>query len=154
VAGSYARLRGDDEYVTPVTAALAGAIPLAGRRVLDIGCGAGNVASMLARRYDAQVVGIDSSRAMVHEARGHLPPGSSAQVARAEKLPFESGSFDAAVTSMSLQHFDRPRAFSESLRVLVPGGWFAIATTDLTARRSGRNASSPPSGARALAVSD
>ena len=37
VAGSYARLRGDDEYAIPVTAALAGAIPLAGRRVLDIG---------------------------------------------------------------------------------------------------------------------
>jgi SAM-dependent methyltransferase len=85
---------------------------------------------MLARRYDAQVVGIDSSRAMVDEARGHLPPGSSAQVARAEELPFESGSFDATVASMSVQHFDRPRAFAESFRVLVPGGGFAIATTD------------------------
>jgi ubiquinone/menaquinone biosynthesis C-methylase UbiE len=130
VAGSYARLRGDDEYVAAVTAALASGIPLAGRRVLDIGCGAGNVASMLARRYDAHVVGIDSSRAMVAEARRRLPPGSSVQVARAEQLPFESGSFDAAVASMSVQHFDRPRAFAESFRVLVPGGSFAIATTD------------------------
>jgi ubiquinone/menaquinone biosynthesis C-methylase UbiE len=130
VAGSYARLRGDDEYVGAVTEALASAIPLAGRRVLDIGCGAGNVASMLARRYDARVVGVDSSRAMVDEARRRLPPASSAQLARAEQLPFESDSFDAAVASMSVQHFDRPRAFAESCRVLVPGGSFAIATTD------------------------
>lgn len=44
------------------------------RRVVDLGCGPGNATQVLARRWpDAEVVGIDSSRAMVERARADVP---------------------------------------------------------------------------------
>jgi SAM-dependent methyltransferase len=100
------------------------------RRVLDVGCGTGTLLRSLAERHAAFVVDVDSSSAMIDEARKQLPRGSSAHLARAEKLPFADCSFDAAFVSMSVQHFDRPRAFAEILRVLTPAGSFAISTTD------------------------
>ena len=50
-------------------------VPLAAvKRVVDVGCGPGNSTALLTARYpDAKILGVDSSRAMLEEARRLLP---------------------------------------------------------------------------------
>ena len=109
-----------EEQILPlVRTHLAGAA-----RVLDVGCGEGQVAR-LALGVDAQVaVGIDPTWAQVVEATKR---GGGAAYARsgAAQLPFASGSFDAAVACLVFEHIqDVDDAIGEVARVLRPGGRF------------------------------
>lgn len=99
---------------------------LAGRRVLDVGCGTGRLAVALTER-GSRVWGIDAAPEMVAAARRR---GVNAKAARAEQLPFKEGWFDRAVLWLTVHLLDRHRAFSELRRVLADGGRVAIATFD------------------------
>lgn len=76
--------------------------PLAGRQLLDVGCGRGALARALTER-GAQVTGIDPSAAALEDARVALP-GATFMEATAEKLPFPSAAFDGVVLLNSLHH--------------------------------------------------
>ena len=97
--------------------------PLAGKRLLDIGCGAGSLARLLSDR-GAEVGGVDpnvEALALAHEA---VPMGTF-QAAGAEALPFTDGSFDGAIFLNSLHHVPEPamyRALEEAARVVEPAG--------------------------------
>ena len=98
------------------------------RRVLDVGCGEGQVARRVAR-LGTDVVGIDASMAQVSAAHDR---GGSPQFmrARAEQLPCLSGGFDAVVVCLALEHADPfEPAISEIARVLAPGGRFLLFLT-------------------------
>jgi SAM-dependent methyltransferase len=99
---------------------------LAGRRVLDVGCGTGRFAAAL-RERGARVWGVDPSPEMVARARER---GVTAKVAEAERLPFKPGWFERATMWLVVHLVDRPRAFGEVARVLAPGGLLAVATFD------------------------
>jgi SAM-dependent methyltransferase len=99
---------------------------LAGRRLLDIGCGTGRVAAALAER-GSRVWGVEPSPEMAALARQRL---STVKIAPAEKLPFKDGWFERAVMWLVIHLLDRPRAFAEALRVLGSGGRLAVATFD------------------------
>ena len=92
-------------------------------RVLDIGCGTGQLALPLARRgYD--VVGVDISEAMLRIATEKADPSWSLdlQVGKAESLEFPDASFDAIVISKLLQHVGEWKAaVTEMVRVARPG---------------------------------
>jgi ubiquinone/menaquinone biosynthesis C-methylase UbiE len=103
---------------------------LRGRRILDVGCGPGTILGQLVRAYGVDGVGIDASPKMIEAARRETPETDQFHVARAEELPFEDASFDAALARWVVHHIDRPRAFGEILRVLRPGGRLVITTTD------------------------
>lgn len=105
---------------------LARAGELAGRRVLDVGCGTGRLAAAL-REQGCRVWGIDPSPEMVTAARRR---GVNAKVARAEQLPFKEGWFERAVLWLTVHLLDRPLAFAELRRVLAPEGRIVIATFD------------------------
>ncbi len=94
------------------------------RRVLDIGCGEGQV-SRLARREGATVVvGVDPTWAQVIAATRR---GGGAQYARAgaRSLPFRDAAFDAVVACLVFEHIvDVDEALAEVGRVLAPGGRF------------------------------
>lgn len=94
--------------------------PLAGRSLLDIGCGPGTLANALAAR-GATVTGIDPNPAAVAAAAAAAPAGRF-EVAGAEALPFPSASFDGAVFLNALHHVpDARAALSEAARVVRPG---------------------------------
>src|SRR4051812_47411410 len=100
---------------------LAELVPLAGRDVVDIGCGDGALVRALAAR-GASVVGVEVSEAAVTRAQDGE---HRFLVGSADALPLADGSVDACVLMRSLHHVPRaamPRVFTECARVLRPGG--------------------------------
>jgi len=103
-----------------------GACPLGDRRVLDVGCGAGDsLATLLAAAGPARVTGIDPDAARLGSARDRIRPGEFS-VGDGAALPFEGGSFDVVLlfTVLSSVPADAARRAiaSETRRVLRPGG--------------------------------
>ena len=105
---------------------------LRGRRVLDVGCGTGRLARALVERYACKVWGVDAEPEMLDVARASVPGGVGLKLGKAEDLPFKDRWFEGVTMTLVLQLVDRPRAYREALRVLVPGGRLAIATFDYT----------------------
>jgi len=128
VAKNYDRLRAPLQLL-PIHELLAREADFAGKRLLDIGCGTGSHAAVFAEEFRCEVSGIDASPGMLAEARQKLP-AADLRLARAEDLPFDDCSFDAAVMMLVVHHLDRPRAFREAHRVLRPGGSLAITTSN------------------------
>ncbi len=107
-------------------------LPLAARhlagaaRVLDLGCGEGQVARLAAAGGARQVVGVDASAAQIAEA-GRRGGGVAYARASATSLPLVAGRFDAVVSCLVLEHLDDlDAALDEVSRVLRPGGRFVI----------------------------
>jgi SAM-dependent methyltransferase len=95
------------------------------RRVLDIGCGEGQVARRVAST-GARVVGLDPTAGQVGAARA-LGGGPVYLRARAESLPCRRGSFDAVLVCLAFEHVDAfEEAIDEVARVLEPGGRFVL----------------------------
>ena len=97
---------------------------LAGRRVLDIGCGTGRASEALAAR-GSRVWGVEPEPEMAELARRRV---STVKVAPAERLPFKDGWFDRALMWLVAHLVDRPQAFAEAARVLAEDGRLAIGT--------------------------
>jgi ubiquinone/menaquinone biosynthesis C-methylase UbiE len=108
--------------------------PLAGKRVLDVGCGKGRFARLfLEREPAAEIWGLDISEEMLR----FVPPGIHTRAGSMTELPFEDGFFDAAYATESLEHaVEIERAVAEICRVVKPGG--RIAVIDKNARKWGR----------------
>jgi SAM-dependent methyltransferase len=102
---------------------------MAGKRVLDIGCGTGAALAVLEREFGCVVAGVDPSPGMLEQARRKLPD-ADVRDGVAEELPFADEAFDAAMMMTVVQHVERRRGFMEARRVLVDGGRFVIATPD------------------------
>jgi SAM-dependent methyltransferase len=97
----------------------AGAAP--GKRLLDIGCGAGG-ALQIAREMGADVAGLDASVNFAAVASERLP-GARIEVGEMEDLPFDDASFDTVTGINSFQFAgDIVRALAEGRRVLRRGG--------------------------------
>ena len=112
--------------------------------ILDVGSGTGALAIATLERWPRhRVTGIDPSGGMLEVARAladerlteHVARRFSAEVASADRLPFEDGAFDAAVSSFVLQLVDeRPAALREVRRVLRPEATFAWVAWERTER--------------------
>jgi ubiquinone/menaquinone biosynthesis C-methylase UbiE len=103
---------------------------LRGRRVLEVGCGTGNISLALARR-GARLVGLDVSGPMLAAAQQRAREQSfSAAWIRggAAALPFPRNSFDGVISILALDFMaDRPGVVREMVRVLRPGGFLLLA---------------------------
>ena len=130
LAETYDALRPADANWVEVADTLAAEGDLAGRRVLDIGCGTGRLATRLAEQHGARVWGVDPSPQMLDVARARAPRGVGFKLGRAEDLPFKDGWFDRATMWLVAHLLDRPAAFAEARRVVAADGRFALATFD------------------------
>ncbi|MEW6475205.1 MAG: class I SAM-dependent methyltransferase [Actinomycetota bacterium] len=107
-----------------------------GERVLDVACGRGGSALLLADEFAASVDGVDLGRASVEHARAEairrdLDGLTRFHVGDAERLPFPDATFDVVICECSLCTFpDKDRAAAEFARVLRPGGRLGL--TDVT----------------------
>jgi 2-polyprenyl-6-hydroxyphenyl methylase/3-demethylubiquinone-9 3-methyltransferase len=110
----------DDPRLLAIIASLG---PLAGLRVLDLGCGKGRFARAL-KMQGAHVVGLDISLAMLASATGLDRARGSAR-----RLPFSPASFDRVIAIEVFEHLapsDLDRVCREVRRVLRPGGRFVV----------------------------
>jgi ubiquinone/menaquinone biosynthesis C-methylase UbiE len=100
----------------------------AGSRLLDVGCGPGEVLVRLATIAPAiETTGLDVDAAMIARARRKAEEfgsdGPSFVVADVASMPFPDASFDVVVSSYAVHHWpDRNAGLAEVLRILKPGG--------------------------------
>jgi SAM-dependent methyltransferase len=97
-------------------------------RVLDVGCGAGQVAKAVKHaRPDLEVFGCDLSRSALEGAATPDDGGVAFRLATAERLPFADGEMDFVWIFDVLEHVEDPEVvLREVHRVLKPGGGFHI----------------------------
>jgi len=105
---------------------------IAGRKVLDVGCGGGLLSESLASA-GAEVTGIDLAPGMIEVARLHAAESGLAidyRVAATEDLAREAPGHYAVITCMEmLEHVPDPAAMTATLaRLLAPGGDLFIST--------------------------
>jgi 2-polyprenyl-6-hydroxyphenyl methylase / 3-demethylubiquinone-9 3-methyltransferase len=107
--------------------------PLAGRRALDVGCGAGLLAEPLAR-LGAAVTGIDAAPENVAVAQAHAAAGGLAIDYRAGGVEAVAGERFDLVTSLEvIEHVADPAAFVGGLAgALAPGGLLVLSTPNRT----------------------
>lgn len=96
---------------------------------LDVGCGPGEAAYPLTR-YFKQVIGVDISEVMIHEASTLRTPELKEKiefrVGSGESIPADSRSVDLVTAAECLHWFDQKRFFREASRVLKLGGTLAF----------------------------
>lgn len=131
-ADAYARFMG--RFSTPLavpfaTAGLEGVDAAA--RVLDVGCGPGMLTAELVRRRGAGAVSAVDPEPVFVAATAEACPGVDARVAVAEELPFEDGTFGAALAQLVVHFMSDPvRGVGEMARVTAPGGRIAACVWD------------------------
>jgi SAM-dependent methyltransferase len=137
VAEHYAAELGDELATKPVDRALLRCLAelvstveggVGEARIADIGCGPGHVAGFLAG-LGLTTIGIDISPVMIEIARQRVPTASF-RVGTLLAMPATDGELAGAAAFYSLIHLrpeDRPTAYSQLARAIVPGGWLLLA---------------------------
>lgn len=111
---------------------------VAGKKVLDYGCGSGYGTALISDAC-AHITGIDISAEAIVHAKSHFSAEnlSFLQIEQVEKapLPFPDASFDVVLSFQVIEHVaDVPAYLQEIYRVLSPGGYVLIATPDRSSR--------------------
>ena len=107
-----------------------------GDRVLDLGCGSGDLTATVAGLVgpDGHVVGVDAQPSMLEEARRRAGANQSFACSSVQDLdaafgPEHDGTFDV-VFSRAVLHWvpaaDLPAVYRSAARLLKPGGWFRV----------------------------
>lgn len=105
----------------------------AGHRVLDVGCGTGNLLRATGKRHpEVELSGVDPDpKALARAGRKARRAGVAVRFERgfAQELPFPDDSFDRVFSSLMLHHLDtasKDALFAEVRRVLRPGGMLVL----------------------------
>jgi len=101
-----------------------------GTRLLEVGCGPGQLSIRLARQHGLEVTGLDLDPAMISRARANAHRAGNGQgrrpsflVGDVAALAFPDRSFDLVISTLSMHHWADPAAgLAEIGRVLRPGG--------------------------------
>ena len=110
------------------------------RRILDIGCGAGQTLIGSNLTQGVVAVGLDVDHSALALGR-RLSPAIHFVSGRGESLPFKNKSFDLVICRVSLPYMHISRALSEMARVTSEGGdlWLVLHPFSMTAKEFGTN---------------
>jgi 2-polyprenyl-6-hydroxyphenyl methylase/3-demethylubiquinone-9 3-methyltransferase len=112
-----------------------GPAPLAGRTILDVGCGAGLLAEPLSR-LGARVTGLDPAPSAIEAARAHAEATGADLAYRAgtvEDLAREGGKFDAVLAMEVVEHVENVADFvAVAASLVAPGGILLLSTLNRT----------------------
>jgi ubiquinone/menaquinone biosynthesis C-methylase UbiE len=103
-----------------------------GKRILEVGCGAGMTSWRLAKEYDCYLVGVDLSEKMIawskkRAEREKVADRTEFRVANAEELPFEDNNFDIVLCeSVTAFPEEKQKAVNEYARVAKSGGFVGM----------------------------
>ncbi len=107
--------------------------PLASKRALDVGCGAGLLTEPLAR-LGAQVTGLDAAPELIDAAREHAAGQGLEVDYRAAAVEDVEGQYDLVTSLEVIEHVADPQAFVGALaKRLAPGGLMILSTPNRTA---------------------
>ncbi len=109
-----------DAYYVQARPEVADLVPLECRRVLEVGCGAGEMGRLLKLRGHT-VTGVELVPEAADAARRHLDEVVTADV-ETDDLPFTPGSFDAVIFADVLEHLIDPWRVLRDAALLSPGG--------------------------------
>lgn len=119
-------LRFEDERLRPALDLLARVLLDRPARVVDLGCGAGNVSAILKRRFpDAEVLGVDGSPAMLEKARVAAP---GCRFVRADAGTWQPDAPPDLIYSNAALHWlpSHEALFPRLVSLLAPGGCLAV----------------------------
>jgi trans-aconitate 2-methyltransferase len=127
--GQYARFRA--ERSRPFFDLLALVRPRPGQRVVDLGCGTGELTREMHRTLEArETVGVDNSEAMLAESRALAGDGlrfERADLREFAARPEARGAFDVVLTNAALQWLpDQAKILEDLTGLLAPGGQLAV----------------------------
>ena len=103
-----------------------------GKQVLDVGCGVGQTACYLVKKYGCKVIGVDLNERMVNRSierakNKGITNKTEFWVADAQELPFDDNLFDAVITeSVTAFPEDKQKTVNEYARVTKTGGYIGL----------------------------
>jgi SAM-dependent methyltransferase len=115
----------EDRFGLALYEAVAGAADIAGKEVLEVGCGRGGGSAFVFERFaPSAMTGMDLARTAIERCRRRYGgPGLTFLTGDAQELPFAAESFDAVINVESSHCYpDVARFLGEVARVLRPGG--------------------------------
>lgn len=93
------------------------------KKVLDLGCGNGNILKVLSEKTSADLYGLDLSEQMIMEAEKRLNADVNLTVGDAESLPYADDQFDLVICNASFHHYTKPKTvLNEVKRILKKDG--------------------------------
>jgi len=92
--------------------------PSPGERVLDLGCGTGDLTAKIAER-GASVVGLDSDKSMIARARARFP---DLEFVHGDGHEFSLGTFDSVFSNAALHWLTRPQEVTSAVRAALRAG--------------------------------
>ena len=113
--------------------------PLAGKQVLDVGCGGGILADAMARK-SAEVLGIDLATkalrvAQLHAIEAKTPNVTYREISAEALADQQPASFDVVTCMEMLEHVPHPASIvSACMRLVRPGGWVFFSTLNRNAK--------------------
>ena len=116
-------------YVEATTRETLRRMPMTARaRVLDVGCGTGELLRRLRAKYpEAPLAGLDPVSEMLSVASDKLSGKEDLRIGYADSLPWSAGSFDIVVSCNMFHYISHPiEALREMARVLRPGGTLVL----------------------------
>ena len=120
-------------YLHPavLSATVARHIPSLEAEILDVGCGTGQIGTVLHAVGYRNVRGCDLSYGMLRVAKSKKVYRELSREVLGEPLGYEEGSFDAVISAGTFTHGHAPAsAFDEIARILKPGGLFLTTIAD------------------------
>lgn len=118
----------DGKFVAPMYGEIISRIiNTKGKKILDVGCGTGNILMKLIKNRDLDLYGLDISEKMIEVAKNNIGDKAELKVGDSEFMPWEDKYFHVIVCNASFHHYPNPeKVLLEMRRVLKPNGTLII----------------------------